>query len=164
MRLRARFIAVPVLALAVLTGCARPGTAAVVDGTYRVSDDQVATFSEDLGRLQGTPVTAQDSLRSLVLAEPVLDLAKAEGIGVTEQQGIELLDSIVEQGGGEPWEYSTELVDVARMSVAGQQMDDELNAQVNELILNLAVEVNPRYGTWDPAIGITPTEWPWLAF
>lgn len=142
-------------------GCARPGTAAMVDGE-RITDEQVATLSADMERLQGVAPASSEIMSSLITVGPVLEVAEEAGIGVTDQQGIELLDSVVTSGGGEPWDYSDELIDIARLSYISQSLDAETNELINQRLLDIEADVNPRYGSWDPSLGVVPTTWPWL--
>lgn len=161
-RLRSRYLALPLLAGVLLTGCARPGTAATVGGE-RITEESVSVLAADLATLQGTPAPPADALQSLIMSEPVLEAAAQVGAGVSRQQGVELLDTIAQQSGSTPWEYSDELVLVARMSVAAQNADEEFNAGVQEALTGLEVEVSPRYGTWDPTtFALQAQAWPWI--
>lgn len=161
MRTRLRYAVVPVAAALLLAGCGRPGTAATVDGR-RITDAQVAAMVADLTKLNGSPATPQSAINSMVVSHAVLELATEAGVGVSEQQGRDLLDATVTQAGGTPWDYSEEILLAAQMEVAVQKADTELSDQIGDAVAALDVTVNPRFGTWDPTAGVQDPSWPWL--
>lgn len=162
MRLRARYAVAPLAAALILTGCARPGTAAIIDGE-RITEAQVATLTSELQRLQGSGTT-QGAIANLISAGPVLDVATESGLGVSEQQGRELLDQIAAQSGTETWDYSDELVRVAQSNIALRsiQADGMLYGEANVRVQALDITINPRFGSWSGETGLVDPVWPWI--
>lgn len=161
MRIRSRYIALSIAAGVLLTGCARPGTAATVNGE-RITEDSVSVLAADMTELQGSETPPSSALQSLIISGPVLEVASETGNGVSPQQGVELLDGIVAQSGAQPWDYSDELVLVAQMSVAVQSTDEEFTTAIQTALEEAEVEVSPRYGAWDAAEGVQGAVWPWI--
>lgn len=162
MRARHAVAVVPLAAALLLAGCSgRPGTAATVDGT-RITDGQVASLLSDLAIINGSDTaTPRQAVQSLIIAPTVLDVAADAGMGVSRQQGIDLLDDAAAQIGADPWDYSDELVEIAQMAVATNQLDTDANTEVQARVEDLDVRVNPRFGSWDSS-GVTATTWPWI--
>lgn len=162
MRLRARYAVAPLAVALILTGCARPGTAATVDG-HRITDAEVASLTNDLATLEGE-ATSQTALGNLINAHAVLETVEEHGLGVSEQQGVELLDAVAAQGGVEPWDYSDVLVLVARYSLAADALRGDPAAMDDAVtrLKGLDVSLNPRFGTWSGETGVVEPVWPWL--
>lgn len=166
MRFRARYAVVPVIAALALTACARPGTAAMVDG-HRITDAAVAGLTLDLTELNGSPSSADVALSSLIIADPILEVTSEAGLGVSDAEGAELLDGILASSGRESWDYSTQLITVARVTLAMDKLNGspdgyEIAAAAAEAIAAQDVTVNPRYGEWNPAGAVEPAALPWL--
>ncbi|WP_284249136.1 hypothetical protein [Litorihabitans aurantiacus] len=167
-RARHAVVIVPALAAAlVLTGCGRPGTAATVDGE-RITEGQVGALVADLERLAstaqaGAPVDPAQALSTLVQAPTILDVVAEFGATASDQEAVALLDSVVSQGGLEPWDYSAEIRQVAQLQLASPalQADEAASLEVGRRLAALDVDLNPRFGTWQDG-QIAPTQWPWL--
>lgn len=134
----------PVTALAVgalvLSGCGgmSGGTAAVVDGEV-ITVEEVQRATADFNALPVTPVTPTDVLTLMIYADAAEEaFAETGGPPITESQIVAQL-----QGGGVA-EPSQDLIDlyrtIAHLQGAGQVPSTE----------GVEIEVNPRFGTWDP--------------
>ncbi|TGO04192.1 hypothetical protein [Serinibacter arcticus] len=163
----ARLAVVPLAVALLLSGCGRPGTAATVDGE-RITDAQLATLVEDLERLTAStpdaaPVAPSVALATFVQGPTIEEVGAEAGAAASDHQAIELLDGAAAQSSLEPWEYSPELVQFARIALTRQalQADAAASTEVGDRLAALDVELNPRFGTWD-AGQVTPAAWPWL--
>lgn len=163
----ARLAVVPLAAALLLTGCGRPGTAATVDGE-RITDAQLATLVDDLERLTASspdagPVAPSIALATFVQGPTIEEVGAEAGAAASDMQAVELLDGAAEGSSLEPWDYSPELVQFARIALTRQalQADTAASAEVGRRLAELDVELNPRFGTWD-AGQVTPASWPWL--
>lgn len=160
MRRRAALAALPLAAALFLTGCGRPGTAAMVDGV-RITDSQVGVVTSELTTLQATN-TPQAALTNLVVAEGFLPTLEATGSGASEQDGIAWLDTVAAQVGAEPWDYSPELVLIARFQVASGKITEAGVAAMQERMETFDPTINPRFGEWDLSAGVTRVGFPWI--
>lgn len=158
----ARLAIVPLAAALLLTGCGRPGTAATVDGE-RITDAQVTRLVDDLSKLTTSAVTPSNALSTMVVSPTILDVAESAGVGVSTAQALELLDTSAAQLQVEPWDYSPELIEYARVGLVSQtlQASPETAGAVSEQLTELDVDVNPRFGSWDAGT-LSPASWPWL--
>lgn len=153
----------------VVAGCsAHPGAAAVVDG-QEISESHLAEAVRDFELVTGQAPEAVAMLSTLVVAPTILEAASEFGIGVSEQQAVELLDAQVEAGGRTPPAdgYADGVVQVAQMTLLSQQVQSspdagEINDRIAERIAEADVEVNPRYGEITPDGQIQPASYPWL--
>ncbi|MCV2396359.1 hypothetical protein OEB99_18770 [Actinotalea sp. M2MS4P-6] len=152
-----------------LAGCSpQPGTAAVVDGE-RIPQSDVADAIDDLGPVLSS--TDPAAMLSFLIISPVfVQVASEAGVGVSEQDGASFLDSAFEQSGQTPpATYSDAAVLLGEQAAASTNLsglDDSSTAlsTITERIAALDVEVNPRYGTFDPSSGsITAISLPWIA-
>lgn len=164
MRLRlrsaARLAVVPLAAALVLGACARPGTAATVNGV-RITDADVSDVVSDFSQL-GLRTDALGALSSMLSATVVLDAASDAGIGVSAEQGVELLDQVAERNGVPTFEYSDAMVDIARSAQLENLEDQDGRDAIAGAWETADVTVNPRFGEFDPMTGLVPTPWPWL--
>ena len=153
------------LSVALLSACGVSGTAATVgDETITIGEVQgeVIEYSEsldeelpvtgDLGAVQSEFLTRQ--INHLLLTE----LAEREGVTITPAEVDELYDEL----GGSPEEIdSLRAQFVYTDDGLRRALEDELRIRaltpivgdietaVDELATEVAVEVNPRYGTWE---------------
>lgn len=160
MRLRLRHAVVPLALALALTACGRPGTAATVDGV-RITDAQLAETSADLAAL-GLPAETEQTLASLIVAGPVLRTAAELGVGASEEQGTQLLDSFAVRNQVEPFEYSRGAIDIARANVIALEATPQEAVAIQEAALNMEATVNPRFGSFTAGQGMTAPQWSWL--
>lgn len=156
------------VAAGVLAGCAgQPGAAAVVDGTaiptsdVRVASDELRPYLQD--------VSPSNVLTVLVHEPTIVAVAEENGVGVSEEEAAELLDSVAQQRDPEAdTTFSRPSLDVARYSLAytrlqGLENAQEVLADAQDRIAELDVEVNPRFGSTDDVNTIVPpTARPWI--
>lgn len=156
------------VAAGVLAGCAgQPGAAAVVDGTaiptsdVRLASDELRPYLQD--------VSPSNVLTVLVHEPTITAIAEENGVGVSDEEAVELLDSVAQQRDSEARvTFSQPSIDVARYSLAYTRLQDLPDAQevlgdALARIGELDVEVNPRFGSADDANTIVgPTTRPWI--
>lgn len=150
-----------------LAGCAGdPGAAAVVDGRS-ISRAEVEGAQADLTEISGSAPAGQ-VLMALVVAPLFIQAATDQGVGASAEEARGLLEQSAEQSGRTDAVFADSTVEIIRMSLSvqnlgglpdGQQMIDEINAQV----LELDVDVNPRYGEANLVTGsVDPVTRPWI--
>jgi len=144
-----------------------PGAAAVVDGTAIPTSD-VRTAKKELDPyLQA--VTSLNVLTVLVQAPTVVGIADKEGVGVSDEDARELLDSIAEQSGtkNRPT-FSEPSLTVAKYSIAYNNLQALPNAKdvatrIDEDLRTLDITVNPRFGELADGNQISaPSRQPWI--
>ncbi len=160
-----------VAAVALLAGCSgQPGAAAVVDGRT-ISTAELARAAEELKPIFNGAGT-NDVLGVLINEPFATEVAAERGVGVSDQQALDLLRSVTEQALGEEAaadaEFGEGALAVARYSLAVTGLRDVPDAQdamleYQEKISAADVEVNPRFGDYTPETGVTaPTAPSWI--
>jgi hypothetical protein len=144
------------------------GAAAVV-GDERISVDdlhgEVLAFAEtapDVDVSGDTTTLQQAVLERMVRHELVVLLAEREGVEVTEGDIDRFLEGFVEQQGGDITAFLAQngfteesVREAVYDELAVQQLTAELGSQdavfeaLNEVVADVGVEVNPRYGEWN---------------
>lgn len=151
-----------------LAGCsAQPGAAAVVDGTtiptsdVRVATDELRPYLQD--------VSPSNVLTVLVHEPTIVAVAEEHGVGVSDEEAVELLESVAAQRSPDASvTFSQPSLTVARYSLAYtrlQELEDaqEVLGEALERIAALDVEVNPRFGSTDDTNAVVaPTARPWI--
>ena len=158
-----------IVAVTTLTGCtAQPGTAAVVDGR-RITENELAVTLEQLAPLVGDPSPGA-LLAALIAAPDMAAAASANGVGVSQEDALALLDCASEAGGLEPRDdWSAGSIAVAQIQLASNALATlpdaaEIAAEANATIAARDVQINPRYGSYDAASGtVVAIERPWIA-
>lgn len=157
------------LVAALLTGCsAQPRAAAVVDGTV-ISQAEVEQTFDELG-----PILADAKpsavVQALILAPSVIGAAADNGVGVSDQDGAELLDAVMTNAGLDPagsWSHGS--LQIARSELSAQALANlpdgaALLEQARASATAQEVEVNPQYGQLVAETGvIDPIARPWIA-
>lgn len=169
---RQRMLTVLTLSAAlVLSGCGGPGSEAgvSVNGTdYSVEEVQEAT--QDLAQWPPQTKEPQQVIRDLALLPFLDDLLKGTPVEVTDAQ---IRQQLTDTGVNEP---SDATVDAARARHYQIQLSDPATLQdpkMSDVAAKLQgltaedlaadVQVNPRYGTWDPnAGGLTAVVPEWI--
>ena len=156
-----------VLGAAVLAGCAgQPGAAAIVDGRV-ISQDELAQAREDLASLF-PEADAAGVLSYLIVGPFFLDEASERGVGVSRDDARALLKQELEASGADTTaEFGDDALDVIRFTMAVQSLGalpegEEALGEAEEALMGADIEVNPRYGTFDPQTGIQRPSYPWL--
>jgi hypothetical protein len=160
-----------VAAVALLAGCTgQPGAAAVVDGRT-ISTAELATAAEQLKPIFNGG-GANDVLGVLINEPFATEVAAERGVGVSDEQALDLLRSVTEQALGAEAaadaEFGEGALAVARYSLAVTGLRDVPDAQdamleYQEKITSADIEVNPRFGDYTPETGVTaPVAPSWL--
>lgn len=150
----------------VLAGCSSQlEVAAVVDGRT-ITEDDVTRVTEELGPylLDSSP---RGVLSALVGTEAGLDVAEHFDVAVTDEQADAFLDELAAGAGQEPpAEWGAASLRVARVQVASTLMAqagfDGVAEEFSDAIAALDVDVNPRYGGYDPTTGAVVDDRPWI--
>jgi len=161
-------VLVAVGGLAALAGCSgqQPGAAAIVDGRTISSSEVRDVLTELTPYFQGA--TTPNVLSVLIQEPVVVQVAADEGVGVSDEDAQALLDQSVEASGGKAGQhFSDASLDVARYSVAYQNLQtkgDAALAEVQKRLEAQKVTVNPRFGHLDESdVQVSdPVPWPWL--
>lgn len=171
------------LALVASSGCADTVVPAARVGDVTISNadflDDVARFYESQVEGGGDPLAGMppgtypmDEVSGILQDYVYFELHNKE----FEELGLELDDdlrdeALAEQFGGldgarEAFsgfgdELATKLIDdLARAYVVQQDLGAGYEEWLNSIVASTDIEVNPRYGTWDPASGLVPPEGP----
>ncbi len=147
---------VPVVAAAALfAGCSpMPGTAAQI-GDTRITEsqlDEVTAACESVG-LTTEQVPRTSLLMAEILGAVAEEMAAANDIEITDEEAVDLLRSTSPDS---PTLADPECARVASQSAKLQLIvtksgeDADVNA-LQEQFEAVEVQLNPRYGTWDPA-------------
>lgn len=152
----------------VLSGCSgNPRAAATVEGRTVTT----ATLDATVADLEAfiPSVDPRTVLVALMVAPHFIDAAAEHGVGVSDQDALDLIEMNLEASGttrDEPVGDGT--VEVIRFTMAANNLgtlpdsNDVLGA-LDQEIRELDIDVNPRYGTFDPAAGsIVADELPWI--
>lgn len=168
-----RLTALPLAAALLLSACGGTGTReGVVVGDTSYSVEEVQEAAAHFRALSGQEVSPQ-AVASVAASVPVLDdYFGGSSYAITEGEVREQL-----RGGGLEDEATELTLDVARYQYYASVLNDPAAQQdpalipVMERMANypadlaaLDVEINPRFGTWDPANGgVVPQVPSWIA-
>ncbi|MBK5249612.1 MAG: hypothetical protein JJE50_09295 [Actinomycetales bacterium] len=151
-----------------LAGCAgQPGAAAVVDGRP-ISEGYLAEAGAEFAPYSGSPLSPADMLTALIQAPVVVQVGSEHGVGVSTQEAVDRLDSVSETSqiatDGEYADGTVQLVQMILTYDALQNSPDSqaISEEVTARIADTDVEINPRYGQWDPKGTIVPVTPEWL--
>lgn len=164
---------ITVLLIGAAAGCstaARPGTAAVADGTsYSVSEvDAIARQLAPLTQSGSDADAAGQAIPLLVIGEDVRRLSREFGAPVLSDDDVRAqLAPQLEQAGVDVADFDADTLDVlATVLMAGSlRATPEGDQAVTELLTDLEIDVNPRYGSastteaGDFVIGPAQEEW-----
>jgi hypothetical protein len=151
-RLLAAVIAAAVLAL---SACGRADTAAVVDGQV-ISESGVLATSEQVAQYASQPMATRDLINRLVVLPAVLEVLEERGVTISDAAARSAVAGI-----DDPTPY---LLDLARLDLAIGQMTQEDMVEVTSRLGEADVQINPRYGTFNPDQAlVVPTQPDWLA-
>jgi len=147
------------LALAgLLAGCTgQPGAAAIVDGRVIPTSD-VVTVQDELKPAVGD-LTSQQVINILIQEPTVVQLASEHGDGVSEADAKTTLDGFFTSNNATPpASYAPATIQVGLHQAAAQKLGNDTNSasigqEFNDRLAKLKVDVNPRFGTWDPSQG-----------
>lgn len=141
-----------------VTACgsaAGPGVAAVSDGQV-IRESDLDDISADFARVQGAQAPTRTEMVSLLVARPyVLQALQGSGQLLTEDGVRELL-------GRELSQPSDATVRYIQAASSQQQLDQASAAKVQEAMAKGDIEVDPRYGEFDPARGIVQPQENWI--
>lgn len=141
-----------------LSGCGTAGTAntaAIVDGK-RITESGVLAATEQVNQIAGQPVPARQVVTQLIIAPTVAQVLAERGGTSSEAAARSAVASV-----GDPEPY---LIDLVRLSLDLNAMTEEERTEAIARIQDLDVEVNPRYGSFDPERGaVSPVTPDWIA-
>lgn len=161
-----RALAAAALAVLLLAGCApRGGVAAYVDGEP-ITEGVLAETVRDIAPLSGAPV--RSVLHALIVSPAWIEAARATGVGVSEQEGRDLLDELTQEAGADAERvgYGPGVVAIAQVLAAQEKAaalgeGEALALAADALVRESEIEVNPRYGEWTLQ-GVAPLLHPWI--
>ena len=137
-------------------GSQAPGAAAIVDGST-ISDKDVQTVALELNTIaQGqTKLTPSVVLLNLILAPYVLSEAGRTGKTVPDAQARSVIAKVPNP--------SPATMDFVRMQLAIPNLSTASKTAILAKLAKADVNVNPRYGTFDPArIEMLPSSPNWI--
>ena len=157
-----------------LAGCSgTPGVAATVEGRT-ITTAQVGAAYEQLHPY--LPAAASSDILAAMIQEPVYSrLADQAGSGVSDDAAVALLDQVVQQaaqangtkaGPAPEWNEASVLVGryVVALNNLGAASDPEAAAAATDAMKAADIEVNPRFGSFDPnGMLVAPTAPAWIA-
>lgn len=129
-----------------LTGCGTDlsVSAAVVDGEV-ISDSQVQAVATEINAgmesVLPEPMTGQQVLYPLIIADAVEEVTTANGAGVSNDEARQVLEGMEDP--------SDDALRYIRTNLAVQSSPEDVRAEIVEAVQALDVEVSPRYGEWD---------------
>lgn len=129
-----------------LGGCAGSGVSsgeAATVGDTTISESDLQEVTTQFNEVAQQPMTPSQVLDTLIKAPALEQMVAGSGQEVTDQ---ELLSQLAELPGA-PGEPNPLMVDFLHGVVYSQMVGGQVPP---ELFADLEVEVNPRYGTWDP--------------
>lgn len=151
-----RLLAAAVAAAALLlAGCGNANTAAVVEGN-RITESGVLAAAEQANTVASQPMEPRQVLAQLIIQPTVLEVLAERGVTVTDAAARSVLSEV-----GDPAPY---LLDIVKLNLGINQLTEDERTEAIARIQDLDVEVNPRYGTFDPESGlITAADADWIA-
>ncbi len=137
---------IPATAAVLLSGCAGSGVssgqAATVDGTTIAASD-LQEVTAQFNAVAQQPTTPTQVLDTLIKAPALEEMVAGSGQEITDN---ELLAQLAQLPGA-PAEPNRLMADYLHGLVYSQMVGDSAPP---DLFADLDVQVNPRYGTWDP--------------
>lgn len=150
------FRAIPAIAAVALLGACSPmpSTAIVVNGTS-FSNAQVEGIADACNQVIKQDEISPELVVQVFIIGAIFDqMAKDEGQAITDEQ----VDAVVVQQiqVGQTMLNDKECAPFVRNFVKATTLSDADQALVKAARTQVAVEVNPRYGRWDPLSGLNP--------
>ncbi len=134
---------------------AGPGVAAVTDGQV-IHESDLDDIAADFSRVQGAQAPSRSEMVALLVARPyVLQSLSSKGTALTEQGVRELL-------GQELPDPSEATVRYIQAASSQQQLDQAAVQQIQQTMAAADIEVNPRYGEFEPGQGLVPPQENWI--
>jgi hypothetical protein len=164
---RRSLAALAVGAALVTAGCGSsgPNRAAVVDGTV-ISETTLQQAMEEMNSMDPSllqqKLTPSATLTALVQAPVVLDYLADKGVVVSDSVATK---QAADRGVHDPSEGTLSIIRLAGAITAAQQSGQFADSDaiaLTEQLRALDVDVNPRYGAYDPntaSIALTTPEW-----
>lgn len=132
---------------------AGPGVAAVTDGQV-IHETDLDAIASDFAKVPGAQAPSRVDMVSILVARPYVMQALG-GNSITEQGVRQLL-------GKELPEVSDATVRYIQGASSQQRLDQAAAARVQQAMTTADIEVDPRYGTFDPSRGLVPAAPNWL--
>lgn len=145
---KARTTAIALAGILALSACAGPTsaeTAAVVDGRV-ITEQEVREATSQINRAFNPqqPLTAAQTLTLLIRAPYINEAAAAAGRAQSESAARAALKDF-------PETPADSTVEILQAEASLQQVDDAGRQELTEKFAELDMQINPRYGTFDPA-------------
>lgn len=132
-----------------------PGVAAVSGGQV-IHESDLDDISADFARVQGAQTPTRAEMVSLLVARPyVLQALQGSGQLLTEDGVRELLSREL----SDPSDATVRYIQAASSQ---QQLDQGAAAKVQQAMANGDIQVDPRYGEFDPTRGIVERQENWI--
>ncbi len=139
-----------------LSGCGGADTAAVVDGdVITVQDAQTAAQQINEAFDLQQPLTTTDAVASLVTAPFIIRAAQKAGHPQTSTAARAAMPKLSDP--------SQETIDLVRANNAVRTLDQDTQNQILDDIAKADVEINPRFGSFDPQQGMVAEKPNWIA-
>ncbi len=141
-----------------LSGCSgiSSGEAATIDGTT-ISQSDLQEVTDQFNAVAQQPATPSQVLDTLIKAPALKQMVAGSGQEVTDNELLSQLASLE----GAPAQPNPLMADYLHGLVYSQMVGGEVQS---ELLADVDVEVNPRYGSWDPETLTLADETPeWIA-
>ena len=133
-----------------------PGVAAVTDGQV-IREADLDAIAADFAKVQGAQAPSRSDMVALLVARPyVMEALSGTGQALTEEGVRQLLSS-------ELPEASDATVRYIQAATSQQRLDQASAAQVQQAMASADIEVDPRYGEFDPNQGIVQPQENWIA-
>lgn len=156
----ARVAAALTLALSVsmpLAACGTgPGVAATSDGQV-VTESDLDDIARDFATVQGAQTPSRTEMVSLLVARPfIIEALDGSGQMLSEAGVRKLVEQQVSQ-------VSDATVQYLQVAAVQQQLDPQLMSKITTAMAAGHIEVNPRYGTYEPGQGLVASQENWIA-
>lgn len=132
-----------------------PGVAATADGQV-ITESDLDDIAQDFSTVQGAQVPSRAEMVSLLVARPFI-IQTLEGSGqLLSEAGVRKL---VEK---QVSDVSNATVRYLQVAAVQQQLDPQLIGKITTAMAAGDIQVNPRYGTYEPGQGLVATQENWI--
>ena len=132
-----------------------PGIAATSDGQV-VTEQDLDDIASDFARVQGAQAPTRTEMVSLLVARPFVQEAVQGSGQMLSEAGIRQLVK------GQLTQVSDATVKYLQVTALQQQLDQAAVAKITKEMASADIQVDPRYGVFEPGKGLVKTPENWI--